>query len=126
MTRPKPWRNVPPSTITIAGIPVRRKQVQWLADNTHDPTSTHLRRALLNETRLLGLQINEREQLLRAPKTAATSSPSCAPPCSPSTLVAKRSASDEVSLTARQGEDHPACARRSCLSSRSPSLSSGF
>ena len=66
MTRPKPWRNQPPSTITLAGIPVAREHVQWLAENIDEPTSTRLHRALSYETRLLGLEINEREQIFRA------------------------------------------------------------
>ena len=70
MTRDKPWRNRPPSTITItitiAGVPIPREQVQWLADNTDEPISTRLRRALTNETRLLALEIHERSRSFRA------------------------------------------------------------
>ena len=32
MTRPKPWRNQPPATITLAGVPVPRDMVQWLEE----------------------------------------------------------------------------------------------
>ena len=66
MTRPKPWRDMPPSTITMAGIPVPRQQVQWLAENADEPASGRLQRALTYGTRLLALEIDEREAILRA------------------------------------------------------------
>ena len=65
MSRPKPYR--PPTSITPAGIPVRRKLVEWLADRVgDDPAGERLRRALDNDTRILGLEIVEREQILAA------------------------------------------------------------
>ena len=45
-----------PTTITLAGIQVRRELVAWLADNADEPVSTRLRLALERETRLLGLE----------------------------------------------------------------------
>ncbi len=66
MSRPKPWRQGPPTTVTIAGIAVRRDLVEHLARVVDEPTASRLRRALDLETRLLGLEIAEREQILRA------------------------------------------------------------
>ena len=48
MTRPKPYR--PPTSITLARIPVRRELVDQLED---DPAGDRLRRALENDTRIL-------------------------------------------------------------------------
>jgi len=64
--RDKPWRNQPPTTVTLAGIPVKRELVEWLAQTTDEPTAGRLERALTLGTRLLALEINEREQILRA------------------------------------------------------------
>ena len=66
MSRQKPWRNQPPTTITMAGVPVRRDMVQWLARESDQPASGRLQRALVYETRLLALEIDEREAILRA------------------------------------------------------------
>ena len=61
MARPKPYR--PPTSITLAGIPVRRELVEWLADQLPDePAGGRLRRALVNDTRIVGLEVAEREQ----------------------------------------------------------------
>lgn len=65
MSREKPWRNMPPSTITMAGVPVPREQVQWLARESDEPASGRLKRALTYETRLLALEVDEREAILR-------------------------------------------------------------
>lgn len=66
VTRPKPWMNRQPATIMLAGIPVARDHVRWLADTVDEPTSTRLHRALGYGTRRLALEIMEREQILRA------------------------------------------------------------
>jgi hypothetical protein len=66
MSRSKPWRNVPPATVTLAGIPVKRELVERLARQVDEPTATKLARAIENETRVLGLEIEDRERLLRA------------------------------------------------------------
>ena len=84
MTRPKLWRNMPPSTFTLAGIPVARELVQWLADNVDDPTSTRLHRALSNETRLLALEIHRARGDPPPSLTAPNPSPSSEPSCSKS------------------------------------------
>ena len=52
--------------LMLAALPVPRAHVQWLAENTDKPTSTRLHRALGYGTRLLALEIHEREQILRA------------------------------------------------------------
>jgi hypothetical protein len=63
MARHKPYR--PPTSITLAGIPVRRELVRWIADQLpDDPAGRRLRRALDNDTRILGLEVDEREQIL--------------------------------------------------------------
>ena len=66
MTRPKPWRNAPAATLMLAGVPVRRDLIEWLAQATDPPVSDRLERALTFGTRLLGLDVPEREQILRA------------------------------------------------------------
>ena len=61
----KPYR--PPTSMTLAGIPVRRELVEWLADQLgEEPAGDRLSRALDNDTRSLGLEIAEREQILGA------------------------------------------------------------
>lgn len=63
MAKPKPDR--PPTSITLAGIPVRRESVVWLADQLDDDAAGDwLRRALANDTRILGLEVAERERIL--------------------------------------------------------------
>jgi hypothetical protein len=53
--------------MTLAGVPVRRERVEWIADRLKDePAGDRLQRALDNETRILGLEIVEREQILAA------------------------------------------------------------
>jgi hypothetical protein len=65
MARQKPYR--PPTSMTLAGIPVRRELVEWIADQLQDhPAGNRLRRALDNDTRILGLEVIERETILRA------------------------------------------------------------
>jgi hypothetical protein len=65
MARHKPYR--PPTSITLAGIPVRRELVEWIAAEVpDDPAGDRLRRALDNDTRILGLENEDRERLLRA------------------------------------------------------------
>ena len=67
MPRSKPWRNVPPPTVAIAGVPVPRELVAWIAaqlDGT--PAGDRLTAALDNETRVLGLDVLEREAVLGA------------------------------------------------------------
>jgi hypothetical protein len=65
MSRPKPYR--PPTSITLAGIPVRRGLVEWLAERLDDdPSGDRLRRALDNDIRIVGLEVAERETILRA------------------------------------------------------------
>ena len=66
MNRLRLSRDQPPSTITLAGVPVPREQVEWLAKNSAEPTCTRLHRALGYGSRLLALEIHEREQILRA------------------------------------------------------------
>jgi hypothetical protein len=64
MARNKPYR--PPTSITLAGIPVRRELVGWLAAQLEDdPAGDRLRSALDNDTRILGLEVAERETILR-------------------------------------------------------------
>lgn len=63
MARHKPYRQ--PTSITLAGIPVRRELVGWIADRLQgDPAGDRLRRALENDTKVLGLEIEERETIL--------------------------------------------------------------
>ncbi len=50
----------------LAGVPVRRDLVVWLAEHTDEPTAGRLERALKLDTRLLGLEVHEREQIIRA------------------------------------------------------------
>ncbi len=54
------------SPITLAGITVAREHIAWLAENLDDPIADRLRRALTNGVRILGLDVDERESLLRA------------------------------------------------------------
>jgi hypothetical protein len=61
MTPPKPYR--PPTIISLARVPVRRELVEWIADQLQDPAGDRLRRALDNDTRILGLEIDEREAI---------------------------------------------------------------
>lgn len=57
----------PPTTLTLAGIPVRRVFVAWIADQLgDDPCGDRLRDALDRDVRILGLEINERETIIRA------------------------------------------------------------
>lgn len=63
MARRKPYR--PPTSITLAGVPVRRELVEWLADRLEDePAGDRLQRALDLGTRILGVEVDEREQIL--------------------------------------------------------------
>jgi len=54
-----------PATITLVGIQVRRELVAWLADIFDEPVATRLRLALERDTRILGLEVDERETILR-------------------------------------------------------------
>jgi hypothetical protein len=83
MARRKPYR--PPTSITLAGIPVRRELVEWLAGQLpDDPAGDRLRRALDNDTRILGLEIEERETILTGWTTRPPGSRSSEPCFSPS------------------------------------------
>ena len=42
------------------------EHIAWLAENLDDPITDRLRRALTNGVRILGLDVDERESLLRA------------------------------------------------------------
>lgn len=64
--RARQLRNRPSPTITLAGIPVTRELVQQLVEQVDEPTASKLDQALLNETRVLALEIEDRERILRA------------------------------------------------------------
>jgi hypothetical protein len=50
----------------LAGIPVRREHIAWIANELdNEPTATRLRDALEREVRILGLEIDEREAVVR-------------------------------------------------------------
>ena len=53
-------------TITLAGVAVNRDLVQHIAAHVDEPTASKLERALANETRILALEIEDRELILRA------------------------------------------------------------
>jgi hypothetical protein len=62
----KTWRDRPPQTITIAGLPIPRALVEHLVARVEEPTFTKLADALDHETRVLALEIIDRELILRA------------------------------------------------------------
>lgn len=66
MTRPKPWRDMPPATLMLAGVSVRREHVAWLAGTADGPVSDRLHRALEYGTRIVALAIDDEHALLRA------------------------------------------------------------
>lgn len=52
--------------MTLVGTAVERDLVRYLADTVGEPTATKLQRALANEIRILSLEIEDRELILRA------------------------------------------------------------
>ena len=67
MARRQPQRNNAPTTVVLAGIPVRREHVAWIANELdNDPTAARLREALERDVRILGVEITERESILAA------------------------------------------------------------
>lgn len=57
----------PPTSITLAGSLSAAELVKWLADQSaDDPAGQRLRRALEDDTRILGLEVDEREEILAA------------------------------------------------------------